>query len=115
MLTGSFFDSGTADCKTVHFRIIQGDSIFLAVFFHIAVSSFICKNRDSSRLENVFDAEKLLRIAVGVKLVFIREVKVDIRSFIAVKAKKSLKRNIMSVTEHISSAVGTVFLRQVKA
>ena len=49
------------------------------------------------------------------ELVLIGEVKVNIRRFIAVESEEGLKRDIVSVTVHIRTAVRTVLRRQVKA
>ena len=43
------------------------------------------------------------------------KVKVDIRLFVAVKAKKRLKRNIMAVNEQLCAAFRAIFIGQIKA
>ena len=52
---------------------------------------------------------------MSTRLVLAREVKIDIRRFVAVKSKEGLERDIVSVTEHIRSAVGTILLRKVES
>ena len=48
-------------------------------------------------------------------LVVAREVQIDIGNLIALKAKEGLERNVVTIFDHQSTALGTVFVRHIKA
>ena len=113
MLTRCSFNTDTPLNKTFHFSRRNCDSLFFHPFFNKSECSFIGESADCSCFENMGFTEKLFGIAVGIELIFAREVKVDIRLFVTVEAKEGFKRNIMAVTVHGFSAHGTILRRHI--
>ena len=60
-------------------------------------------------------AEEGFGIAMRAGLILIGKVQVDIRGFVPLKAQEGLEGNVVAIPLHFSTAVGAVFIRQVKA
>ena len=115
VLARGALDTGAAQAQAVFLSTVHGFATLFQIFFHITVSRFILQAGYSARLEHIFLAEQLLRIAVNVGLVHAGEVQVDIRLLIAVKAQEGFKRDIVAVHDHGFAADRAFFIRQVKA
>ena len=58
VLSGAFFDAGTAVCKPLLFSSSKLYSMFFKLFADISVSVFISERSERSGAEHVFSAEK---------------------------------------------------------
>ena len=85
------------------------------VFHDEAVGCLALESSDCAGAVNVLDAEKPFRVAVGLGLVFAGEVKVDIRSLVALVAHEGLEGNVKAEALHRFAANGTLPRRQVDA
>ena len=97
------------DLGKTHFQLV-----FLEVLCNVSVCSLIGKGAQRSRTENVFFTEKLLGVFMHSSLHLAREVKVDIRGFIAIETKEGLERNVVTVAYQLGSALGAVSVGQVE-
>ena len=113
MLSGRTADTGTALNDTVDLAVTLMLSPLLVVILHITESRLFRKGTDCSGLEGLTLSENNLCISVGIRLIFTGEVQVDIRLFISLKTKESLKRNIKTFFVHLCSAFRTDLIRHI--
>ena len=84
--------------RAAHARAARGEAVFLRaraldaalvhVFFDIAVGGLFRDRADRTRAEHMVVPEDLARVPVDARLVFAREVEVDIRHLVALEAQK---------------------------
>ena len=110
VLTRRPFYSGTALHKPVHLRPVQIEPMILHISLYISERGLVGKGSYCSRLKDMSLSEKLLGIGVRPLLVLSGKVKVDIRFLVSVKAKERLKRYVVSVLFHHSSAFWAGFV-----
>ncbi len=115
VLAGGTLDAGTAQRQAVLLGVVHGALPLVQILFNVTISGFILNTGHRAGLEHIGLAEQLLGVAVHVGLVLAGEVQVDIRFLIAVEAEEGLEGNVVAVHQHPGAAVGTVFIRQVKA
>ena len=114
VLAGGAFYAGAAVNEAVYIGIAFFDAFFVEEFFYVAVSRFVGDGGNRSGAEYIVLAEQFFRVFVGDRLIIAGEVQVDIGNFVAVKAHKYGKRNIVAVFYHFRAAVRTVFIRHVE-
>ena len=115
MLTRGSLYTGTASGESVLLCTGNNYIPFLQILFNIAVSCFVSNGSDSTRLENVTVTKEGFGVSVSSRLIFTREVKVDIRALVALEAKEGFEGNIVAVTSHWSATLGAIFWRKVIA
>ena len=115
MLTGGTLNAGATDSQAIQLGRAKYQTTFFGILFHVTESGLVCNGADGTGLEHVVQAEQRFRIAVCAVLILTGEVKIDIGRFVAIKAKEGFKRNLLTVTSHHLSALGTRLGRQVKA
>ena len=126
VLRGYNYDtSGMLTCSTLdtdesghHMRELSLRYLYLSlleVLVYVAPRRLICESTDSARAEHVSLTEELLGVLVDSALYVTREVKVDIGRLVTLKSEEGLKGDIVSVLIHPLAALGTLFVRQVKA
>ena len=104
---------------------VRNNVLAFEIFSDITDSSFVCYSRDCSRATHVVTTKKFFRIFVSNGLVghgkgIVRvnttgEIQVDIRNLVTVEAQEYGKGDVVSVTNHVCSTMGTSFGRKVKA
>ena len=115
VLTCGSLNSRTTDCKTLFLSLVHYKTSLLCKLLNEAECCFFGYCRNCSRFEHIILTEELFRVTVRFWLILTAEVKVDIRHFVAFKAKKCFKRNFVTFLIHKSTAFGTVFWRHIKA
>ena len=115
MLAGGTLDTGTTLGQPFNLGLVIDLSLFFRIFADIAVSGLIRYGCNRAGLKHTAFTEQRFGIFMGTRLVFAGKIQVDIRHFIALKAQKGLKGDIMPVAVHRRSTVRAVFLRQIKA
>ena len=115
MLSGRPFHAGAALSQSKYLGIVHHLVPFFQIMQCKTVCGFLRHTGDRSRFKHVILAEQFFGIAMGACLIFSREIQVDIRRLVTVKAQKGFKRNIVSVPIEKSSAMRTVLLWQIKA
>src|SRR5690606_39873307 len=78
------------------------------IFLHVTVSRLLRDGGNRPRPVHVIFSEQLLRVLVGPRLVFPREVQVDIRRLVPLKSQEGLKGNVVAVLPHLRAALGTI-------
>ena len=115
MLSGGALDPHTAVDQPVHLRPVHRNALLIQIFHHIAVGRFGGQRAQGSGLEHILMSEKIFGVFVHSALHFARKVQVNIRRFVTVEAQEGFKGNVLTVLRHQRSAMGTVFIRHVKA
>jgi hypothetical protein len=105
MLPGRAFYAHAAGYQPVYFGVSMVLSTFIEIFFNEPKGGFIRQCADRARLKHITRAEHFFNISVRARLIFAREIKVDIRFFIAVEPKEGFKRDIVPVFLEIRAAV----------
>ena len=85
----------TALYNTVDLTVSLADLTLFIIFFHITKCGLVCQRTDRAGTEGLTFSENNLRILMRFTLVISGEVQVDIRLFVSLKAKESLKWDIM--------------------
>ena len=115
MLASRASHADAARRQAVDLGIARGDTVFLDVFFDEAVGSFFRERTDRARAEHLGLSEHLDRVRVCARLIFAREVQVDIRHLAAAVAKEGLKRNIEAVLDVFRAADGAHLVGHIRA
>ena len=115
VLTRRAAHADAARRQAVDLGIARGDAVFLDVFFDEAVGRFFRERTDRARAEHLGLSEHLDRVRVCARLIFAREVQVDIRHLAAAVAKKGLKRNIEAVLDVFRAADGAHLVGHIRA
>ena len=116
MLTGRPLDALAAGGQTLTLGTGHAlDAFFFAITADVAERRFLCDCGDRAGTEDVILTEDLAGKQMGGRLIVAREVQVDIRDFVAVETEEGLKRNVLSVADHLLTAFRTVLIRQVIA
>ena len=103
MLSGRSSDTGASLNDTVDLAVTLMLSSFFIVVFNITERCFFRKRTDGSCLEGLAFSENNLCISMRIRLIFTREVQVDIRLFVSLKSKERFKRNVESLFIHLCS------------
>ena len=94
---------------------MEGFASLLCILFNVTESSFVSNGCYGTCFKHVIAAKQGFSISVGTALIFTWKVKVDIRSFVTVKAKEGFKGDIVTVTVHRLSANRTILWRHIEA
>ena len=111
---GLFYAHAILD-KSVHFGTWQTDALLFHKLGNVTVCGLIGKRAERARTEHVTFTKQLLGVFVDSTLDVTREVEVNIGGFVAVEAKEGLEHNIVTVSHILCSALGAIFVGQVKA
>ena len=116
MLTGRAFYADKPESKAVLLRLRCGYTALLKILLDIAVGGLFRQRTDRSGAENVIGAEKHFGIFMRLRLIFAREIKVDIgRFFVAGEAEEGFERDIKALALHLCAAFGTVLFGHIRA
>ena len=108
-------DTGSALSKTFHLCITIKLPIISLVTLDKAIGSLGSHRTNRSCTEGIFLTKDITHIQVGARLVFSREVQVNIRNLIPIKTKEGLERNILSVFAEFMTTVWTVLIGHIKS
>ncbi len=116
MLAGRALDAHKAKCQPVLLGLRGLDTALLEILLDIAVRGLLRKRSDRAGAEHVVRAEEHFGILVRLRLVFAREVQVDIgRFFISRETQEGLEGDIEAVAAHARAACRAVLFRHVGA
>ena len=115
MLTRRAAHADAARRQAVDLGVARGDAVFLDVFFDEAVGRFLRERADRARAEDLGLAEHLDRVRVRARLIFAREVQVDIRHLAAAVAEEGLKRDVEAVLDVFCAADGAQLVGHIRA
>ena len=115
MLSCGALNSITANGHLINVGLPLGLPLFLKVFSHKAIGGFLRHSTNGTGTEYIILTEKLLSVLMSHWLVFTREIKVNIRNLITIKAQEYGKWNLVAILYHISTANRTVLIRQIIA
>ena len=104
MLPGGALDVDAAGGKPVFFRLADGHVALGEIFFDVAVSGFFGDRADGAGAEDMVGAEHLDAVGMSPRLIFAREVEVDIGDLVAAEAEEGFKRDIESVLIELRAA-----------
>ena len=96
MLSGTSPDSGTSFCNSFNLTTTLSLTTFFIIVFHKSICCLICQRTDRSGFECMTLTKENLCIFMSLRLVISGEVQVDIRLFVSLKSKESLKWNVKS-------------------
>ena len=108
-------DSDAAADNPVYLTAAFSLSSVLVISLYITVRRLIGQRADCPGAESLSFAEDNLRVSMGPALVLSREVKVDIRLFVALESKECLERDIESVLCQRFPADRAFFVRHITA
>ena len=91
------------------------DAALIHILFDVTVRGFFRDRADRACAEHMVVPENLACIPVNARLIFTREIQVDIRHFIALETEKRLERDVKSLFGQRFSAIRTDFIRQIDA
>ena len=115
MLTCGTLYSLTACRHMANKGLPLGLSLFLIVFLHKAIGSLIRHRSNRACSEYIVLAKKLLCVFMCHRLIFTREVQINIWYFIAIKAQEHRKRNFVTILQHIGTTHRTFLIWQIIA
>ena len=113
VLTGCPSDTGTTLYDTVDLTVTFMLSALLIIVLYVTERSLFCKSTNCSGFKCLAFSEDNLRITMRIRLIFTREVKVNIRLFISFKSKERFKRNIKSFFIHLCPTLRAYFIRHI--
>ena len=113
MLSGTPANSGTTAHDTVDLTVSLAVAALFIIILHITVCRLFCKCSNGSGTEGLAFSENNLGVLMCLTLVISGEVQVDIRLFVSLESKESLKWNIKSVFDQLLSADRTVPVRHI--
>ena len=79
-----------------------------------AVGSLSCDGTYRSCPEGVFFPKDITNIQVSTRLVFPREVQIDIGYLVPIETKEGLKRNVLSIFAELVATVWTILIGHIK-
>ena len=115
MLTRGAAHACAARGKAVFLRARTLDTALVHVFLDVAVRGLFRDRADRARTEHMVVSEDLTGIPVDARLVFAREIQVDIRHLVALEAEEGLERDVKALLGERLAALGTDLVRQVDA
>ena len=115
MLSGGLPDIRNADGQALDLGPPSVLSLLLKVIHDIAVRRLGGQAGHGSRAEGLPRAEDHLRVLMRLGLVLTREIKVDIRLLVPLKAKERLKGNVKAKLQKLRSALRALPVRHVAA
>ena len=92
-----------------------GLSLFLVVFLHKTVGGLIRHCSNGAGSEYIVLAKKLLCVLMSHRLIFTREVQINIWYLISIKAQEHCKRNFVTILQHIGTTHRTFLIWQIIA
>ena len=88
--------SNAARYDTVYFTVTFIDTLILEVILDISIGRLIRQCSDGSSLEGLAFTKNDFCITMCLRLIFIREVQIDIRLLVALESQEGFERNIKS-------------------
>ena len=113
MLTCGPLHAGAVRSQSVRLILVDGNPPLLEVFHYVAEGGLVRHRAYGACLEHVLFAEDIAYVAVGHRLVFAGEVKVDIRLFVPVETQEGRKRNGEAVSLHVGAADRALLRRHI--
>ncbi|CRF29628.1 Uncharacterised protein [Streptococcus pneumoniae] len=112
-------------CCPLDTRRSLSEAFYFCITIKLAIISLVTLDKsigslgsyrtNRSRTEGIFFTKDITHIQVGARLIFSREVQVNIRNLIPIKTKEGLKRNILSVFTEFVTTVWTVLMGHIKS
>ena len=90
-------------------RLCKRFSLLLTDLAAKTISVLVLVSADRTRFERMRSSEQYTDVRMRSRLVFTREVKVDIRLLVALKSEERLERNVLSVRDKFLAALGQFF------
>ena len=116
VLAGRAFDADETERQPVFLGLGGLDAALLEIFFDIAEGRLFRERADRAGAEHMVRAEEHLGVFVRLRLVFAREVQVDIgRFFISRETEEGLEWDVEAVAAHARAAFRAVLFRHVGA
>ena len=115
MLACGTLDAHAAGSKAVFLGLADGHVALGKIFFCVAVGRFLGHSADGARSKHMVRTEHLHAIGVCARLIFAREVEVNIGHFIAAEAQKRLERDVEAVLVQLFAALGAHRIGQIRA
>ena len=114
VLSCSPLDTGSTLGKTFHLCITIKLPIVSLIALDKSISSLSSNCTNRSCTEGIFFTKDITYIQVGARLVFSREVQVNIGNLVPIKTKEGLERNILSIFAEFMTTLWTVLIRHIK-
>ena len=115
VLSSRPLDSSSSLRQTLNFGVSVKLSIVALVALDKSISRLSCNGTNSSSPKGIFLTKDITHIQVSARLIFPREVQINIRYLVPVKSKEGLKRNILTVLAQLVATLWTVLIRHIKA
>ena len=114
MLTGRPFDPSCTKSQALDLGIPVVLAIVPLITLDKTVGSLSCDRTYRSCPEGIFFPKDIPDIQVGTRLVFPREVQIDIGYLVPIETKEGFKGNILSIFAELVAAVWTILVRHIK-
>ena len=114
VLTGRPFDPSCAKSQALDLGIPVVLAIVPLITLDKAVGSLSCDRTYRSCPEGIFFPKDIPDIQVGTRLVFPREVQIDIGYLVPIETKEGFKRNILAIFAELVATVWTILVWHIK-
>ena len=114
VLTGRPFDSSRTESQAFDLGISVVLAKITLVSLDKTVGSLSCDRTYRSCPKGIFFPKDIPDIQVGTRLVFPREVQIDIGYLVPIETKEGFKRNILPVFAELVATVWTILVRHIK-
>ena len=115
MLPGGTLDAQKMLAHALDLGAALSDALLFVVFVDDGAADVVLDGLDRAGLEGLPFSENDFGVGVGLRLVFAREVQVDVRLLVALEAHEGLEGDVAAVFQKLRSALRTDLVRHVPA
>ncbi len=113
MLAGRALDTADARCQSSDFRLPYRLLMLFMVIVHHGIGIFLRIAGNRAGPESILTAKHLFNKLMCSTLIFAGEIEINIGLFVALKAQKSFKGDVLALFDHLHFALRTCLGRQI--